>query len=192
MPIVFDYIGNAAMYRFAPAAEDESIVFGAARPKYSEISVRRWLGFMQAQNIDRVCCLLEEKTVSRYKVDLLSAYEQQFGLEKVLWQPNIIDFQIPNPAILIENIIPFLISAEQNRQKVVVHCSGGVGRTGIVLAAWLVSRRGLSNQQAISAVRQQKRLPQEAAIAALFFGKNPVRIKQQLNDLLDACRTAFS
>ena len=32
-------------------------------------------------------------------------------------------------------------------------------------------------QQALSAVRQQKRLPEEAMIAALLFGKNPVRIK---------------
>ena len=73
----------------------------------------------------------------------------------------------------------------------IVHCSHGVGRTGIVLAAWLVSKRGLSNQQALLAVRQQKRLPQEAMIAALFFGKNPIRIKQQLDRLLNDCRCAF-
>lgn len=73
-----------------------------------------------------------------------------------------------------------------------VHCSHGVGRTGIVLAAWLVSRRGLSNQQALSAVRQQKRLPQEVMIAALLFGKNPWQIKRQLDNLLNICRTAFS
>lgn len=180
------------MYRFAPAAANESTVFGAAKPKYSEISVKQWLEFMQAQKIDRVCCLLEPKTFNRYQPNLLTAYQHQFGQERVLCPPAIADFQIPNPAILVENIIPFLISAEQNRQKVVVHCSHGIGRTGIVLAAWLVSRRGLSNQQALSAVRQQKRLPQEAMIAALLFGKNPLHIKQQLNDLLNTCRAAFS
>ncbi|MEM8673560.1 MAG: hypothetical protein AAGF83_06765 [Cyanobacteria bacterium P01_G01_bin.67] len=47
------------MYRFAPAAADESIVFGAAKPQYSEISVGQWLEFMQAQKIERICCLLE-------------------------------------------------------------------------------------------------------------------------------------
>ena len=179
------------MYRFAPAIEGELIVFGAAKPKYSETSVRQWLEFMQAKKIDRVCCLLEEKTVNRYKTNLLRSYRQQFGRDRILWQP-ITDFQIPNPVILIENIIPFLVSAERARQKAVVHCSGGVGRTGIVLAAWLVSQRELSNQEALSAVRQQKRLPQEAIIAALFLGKNPIRIKRQLNNLLDACRIAFS
>ena len=179
------------MYRFAPAAANESIVFGAAKAKYSEISVKHWLKFMENRKIDRVCCLLEPKIVSRYKTNLLTAYQQQFGRERVLWQPTIADFQIPDPATLIEDIIPFLISAEQKQQKVVIHCSGGVGRTGIVLAAWLVSRRGLSNKQALSAVRQQKRLPQEAMIAALLLGRNPIRIKQQLNRLLNDCRRAF-
>ena len=179
------------MYRFAPAIADESIVFGAAKPKCSETSVRQWLEFMQAEKIDRVCCLLEEKTVNRYKTDLLKAYQQQFGRDRILWQPEIADFQIPDPVILIEKIIPFLISAEQEQQKVVVHCSHGIGRTGIVLAAWLVSQRGLSNREALSTVRQQKRLPQEAIIAALFFGKNPLHIKQQLNNLLNVCRIAF-
>ena len=67
-----------------------------------------------------------------------------------------------------------------------------MGRTGIILATWLVSQRGLSNKEALLAVRQQKRLPQEAMIAALLFGKNPLRIKQQLNDLLNACCIAFN
>ena len=123
------------MYRFAPATSNESIVFGAAKPQYSEISVRQWLEFMQAQKIDRICCLLEPKIYNRYQCDLLIAYQQTFGRERVLWQPEIADFQIPNSTILIDRIIPFLISAEQNRQKAVVHCSHGVGRTGVVLAA---------------------------------------------------------
>lgn len=126
------------MYRFAPAASDESIVFGAAKPQYSETFVQQWLEFMQGQEIERICCLLEPKTCNRYQPDLLTAYQQTFGKERVLWQPEIADFQIPNPTILIESIIPFLISADQEWQKVVVHCSHGVGRTGIVLAAWLV------------------------------------------------------
>ena len=120
------------MYKFAPASCDESIVFGAAKPQYSEISVRQWLEFMLTQKIDRICCLLEPKTCNRYKFNLLTAYQQTFARERVLWQPEIADFQIPNSTILIESIIPFLISAEQDRQKAVVHCSHGIGRTGIV------------------------------------------------------------
>ena len=145
---------------------------------------------MQSQNIERVCCLLDCDRLNRYPVDLLSAYCQEFSRENLLWQP-IPDFQIPQPEILIERIIPYLKAAEDEGQKVVVHCSGGVGRTGIVLASWLVSDRGLSNGQAISAVRQNQRFPQEAIIAALFHGKNPWQVKRQLDLLLDNCREAF-
>jgi protein-tyrosine phosphatase len=178
------------MYKFAPAAHQESIVFGAARPKYTKRSIEQWIKFMQRQEIEKVCCLLERKSLSRYSIDLLAAYRQEFGQESVLWQP-LKDFQIPESQTLVEKILPFLMAADNQRQKVVVHCAGGIGRTGIVLAAWLVSYRGFSNQQAISAVNQNQRYPQEAIIAAIFRGKNLYRVKQQLDDLLDDCRDAF-
>lgn len=179
------------MYKFAPANRCESIVFGAARPKYSETSIKQWIEFMQAEKIEKICCLLESKSLIRYQVDLLAVYRQEFGQEKVLWQP-LADFQIPPSATLIDRIIPFLISAEQNQQKTVVHCSGGVGRTGIILASWLVSQRGYSNQEAIFAVQQHQRNPKEAIIAARFKLQNTVRVEQQLDSLLNSCRHAFS
>jgi protein-tyrosine phosphatase len=179
------------MYKFAPAARPELIIFGAERPKYTKKSIAQWIKFMQQQEISRVCCLLESKQLARYPLDLLETYRQEFAAKYVLWQP-IKDFQLPPPKILIEGIIPFLISAAEKQQKTVVHCSGGVGRTGIVLASWLVSSRGYTNQQAISAVKQHQRNPQEAIIAACFRLQNPVRVKQQLNSLLNDCRHAFS
>lgn len=146
---------------------------------------------MPAEKIEKICCLLESKSLIRYKVDLLAVYRQEFGQEKVLWQP-LADFQIPTSASLIDRIIPFLILAAEKEQKTVVHCSGGVGRTGIVLASWLVSQRGYSNQEAIFAVQQHQRNPQEAIIAAYFKLQNPVRVEQQLNSILNDCRYAFS
>jgi protein-tyrosine phosphatase len=179
------------MYKFAPVTRQESIIFGAARPKYTQRSIAQWIKFMQQQEISRVCCLLESKQLARYAIDLLETYRQEFAAKYVLWQP-IKDFQLPPAEILIDRIIPFLISAEQNQQKTVVHCSGGVGRTGIVLASWLVSQRGYSNQEAIAAVQQHKRNPHEVVIAALFRFQNPDRVKQQLDNLLNDCRNAFN
>jgi len=47
-----------------------------------------------------------------------------------------------------------LVEADKQGAKVVVHCSGGIGRTGHVLAAWLVSGRDYQTY-AIAAVREQ-------------------------------------
>lgn len=43
-----------------------------------------------------------------------------------------------------------------------MHCSGGSGRTGHILAAWLVYRNGISPKEAIRAIKSMGRDPQEA------------------------------
>jgi len=173
------------MYKFAAASENEPIVFGSARPEYSNEQVIEWIEFMQNQDIKRVCCLLPESQLTRY-ANLLDIYRQTFGLDRVCWTP-IEDFHFATPDLLIHQILPFLATANQKDEKVVVHCSGGIGRTGHILAAWLVAGRGLSNKTAIDAVKQTGRNPYEAVIAAPFKGRNPWRVAAELNLLLDEC-----
>ena len=153
--------------------------------------MEQWIEFMQSQEIQRVCCLLPSDRLTRYPIDLLETYQQEFGSQSVLWCP-VEDFQLPQSSMLIEQIIPFLIYSDCQQQKVVVHCSGGIGRTGVVLASWLVAGRGFSNREALSAVLQNRRNPYEAVIAATFRFQNPYQVKLQLDCLLDDCRHAFS
>ena len=174
------------MYGFAPASENESVVFGAARPGYSHEQVKRWVEFMQAQGIQRVCCLLTDAQLKHYG-ELFDVYRQSFGSDQVFWAP-IEDFQLADRDLVIHQILPFLADANQRKEKVVVHCSGGIGRTGQVLAAWLVAEKGFSNQAAISTVRATGRNPYEAAIAAPLRGCNPWKIASKLHLLLDDCR----
>ncbi len=173
------------MYKFAAASENELIVFGSARPGYSNKQVNQWIEFMQKQGIQRVCCLLPETQLNRYS-NLLSDYRKVFGLDQVCWSP-IEDFHFATPEILFHQILPFLAIANQQNEKVVVHCSGGIGRTGHVLAAWLVAGRKFSKKSAISAVKQTERNPYEAVIAAPFKGRNPWRVAAELNTLLHEC-----
>jgi protein-tyrosine phosphatase len=170
------------MYKFAPASADELIVFGSARPGYADGQVSHWIEFMHDQDIQRVCCLLTEKQFDRYG-DLLGSYQQAFGSERVCWAP-IKDFRLATPKLLIDQILPFLAIADQQQEKVVVHCSGGIGRTGHILAAWLVAGRGFDYESAISAVRQTGRNPSEAIIAAPFNGRNPLQVAAELKMLL--------
>jgi Protein-tyrosine phosphatase len=176
-------------YKFAPATQDETIVFGAARPGYAPDQVQAWLQWMQSHGIRRVCCLLPERQLQRYgsPTTLLETYRQTFGAEQVCWAP-IDDFQLATPDLLCHTILPFLSAAQHIQQPVVVHCSGGVGRTGHVLAAWLVASRNISNRAAIVAVNRMGKNPREAIFAAPLFGRNPWRVVTELQTLLDAGR----
>ena len=132
---------------------------------------------MRAQGITRVVCLLPPRQLAAYD-DLLGTYRQQFGEHNVLWAP-IADFHLAEERQLIEQILPFFAEAAQRQQKTVVHCSAGIGRTGHVLAAWLVSHRGMSNEEAIAAVKRQGRNAHESRDNTLSL-------------LLDRCRAAYA
>jgi protein-tyrosine phosphatase len=174
------------MYKFAAASENELIVFGASRPGYRDAELAKWIEFMQGHHIKQVCCLLAESQLVRYS-DLLETYHKVFGFHRVCWAP-IVDFELVDRDILLDRILPFLVSANNKGERVVVHCSGGIGRTGQVLAAWLVSGRGFSNKQAIAAVKQTGRNPYEAVLAAFFKGRTPWKVDREFNSLLDNCR----
>lgn len=174
------------MYKFAAACPTESIVFGASRSGYTDVQIQTWISFMKSHGIQRVCCLLGKDQLVRYP-GLLGCYEQAFGTENVCWAA-IADFEICDRTTLQHTILPFLLTSDQCQRKTVVHCSGGIGRTGQILAAWLVFGRGLSRQAAIQAVRQTGKNPYEAVIAAPLRGKNPLRVLSDLNNLLDACQ----
>lgn len=140
---------------------------------------------MQDHDIQRVCCLLTISQLMLYS-DLLNVYRQTFGFEQVCWTP-IEDFHFVDPKILTHQILSFLTLADQHQEKVVVCCSGGIGRTGHILAAWLVAGRGLSTKAAISAVQQTGRNPYEAVIFAPCKGRNPWKVAAELNILFDEC-----
>ena len=45
-------------------------------------------------------------------------------------------------------------AAEMDGEKVAVHCTGGIGRAGRVLAAWLSIRYGLTPQDAMKEIME--------------------------------------
>lgn len=173
------------MYKFAAASENEQIVFGSARPGYSCEQVNKWIEFMKHQNVQRVCCLLPESQLDRYS-NLLNIYQRVFGFDRVCWAP-IEDFSIADPKVIINQVLPFLAAADQENERVVIHCSGGIGRTGQVLAAWLIAKRGFSQKAAVTVVKKTGRNPYEAIIVAAFKGCNPWKAAAEIDLLLDEC-----
>jgi hypothetical protein len=175
------YITNPK-YGFRAATDGEQIVFGARRPgfPFTHVSpevLNAWLAFMQHHAIQQIICLLPPQQLSYYADNLLATYQSHFGAQHVCWAP-IEDFQLADPDLLTNHILPFLIRADRQRKRVLVHCSGGIGRTGHVLAAWLVVKYALSNDQAIEAVRRTGRNARESGAAGL-------------DDLLNKCRQLF-
>ena len=129
---------------------------------------------MRAHGIERVCCLLEDE-LSWYETDLLEAHGRAFGKKNVYSAP-IINYTFADPVLLTGTILPFIETSVREKKPVVVHCSGGYGRTGHVLSAWLVYGRNMTNKEAVETVIGQGRAPFEAGGTG------------ELYRLLDACR----
>ena len=165
-------------FGFGPACENEQIVFGAQRPRFDPIGVKDWVSYMKAQGIKRVCCLLSEGELRGYQENLLNTYFNEFGQDNVNSAP-VEDLQLISP-VLLKKVLGFLKESDESQKPVVAHCAGGLGRTGHVLSAWLVSGRGFSVAGALSAVKNTGREPCQAVI----YGN---ATKKQLHDLLQSC-----
>lgn len=152
-------------YQFGAASYDEEIIYGAQRPGYGSLQVtpgqvEKWIEFMRGKGIKRVCCLLNEKELNYYPHGLLDQYREAFGKENVLSAP-IDDYHLVDEKVFHKKIMPFLLESVNNKPAV-VHCAGGNGRTGHVLAGWLVYGRGFGAQQALNTVKELGRNPYEA------------------------------
>jgi protein-tyrosine phosphatase len=114
-----------------------------------------------AERWHRVCCLLAPKQLAYYRLDLLGNYREVFG-ESNVCHAAIEDYHLCDAVTVEASILPFLFQSDQARTPVVMHGSGGRGRTGHVMAAWLVRHRGLSVGNALAAVVSTGRDPWEA------------------------------
>jgi protein-tyrosine phosphatase len=172
-------------YNFGPAAPKEEIIFGASMPglmhsyPVPDEIVTEWMEGMQKHGIQRVCCLLPSKQLENFASNLLNQYADFFGVKNVCWAP-IPDFHLSDPQTLENIILPFLQSSDLNSSPTVVHCAGGVGRTGHILAAWLVYGRSYTPLNALTSVTgtSATRNPYEA----IHFGNATI---EQLKILLD-------
>ena len=171
-------------FGFSPARRGEEIVFGAERPGYPATTVpdeevEEWVAFMKGKGIQLVCCLLAKPQLDDY-TDLLGTYRSHFGVNNVLLAP-VEDGHLCDLVTLRDRILPFLANSDLEGKKAVVHCSAGSGRTGLVMAAWLVHGRQVPIDDAIRTVEGMGRNPREAV-------RPGNATTEELHGLLEACR----
>jgi cyclin-dependent kinase inhibitor 3 len=99
--------------------------------------------------------LLEEWEMARIGLAELIEHARRAGLE-VLWYPipdGTAPSDLDSAALLVERILERLAA----RRTVVVHCHGGVGRSGAIAAATLVAA-GAHPERALELVRRERPL----------------------------------
>jgi len=179
MPDADNRESGAPAHRLVPAAPEEEHVFGACDPGWHSAAGQRealadWTAVMRANDIERVVCLLSGGQPIECRD--MEGYAEIFGPDTVLHAP-IPDAKLASPALLDREILPFLDSAAEADERVVVHGLDGLGRTGQVLAVWLAHDRGYDPECALDTVAEMGRAP-----------RNPVEsghaTESELRDLL--------
>lgn len=140
---------SVAIFNFGPASARDTVVHTAERPGNNphalladEQQVQSWLAFMKQQDVSHVIALLDENEY----VDYYDAIAPGGGLLKIYEMAGLTCLVQPmSEPDAGQNIFRFIRHAEacasaKSNGKVVVHCTGGIGRAGRVAAGWLVSR----------------------------------------------------
>jgi len=154
-------------HNFAPASARDAIVFTAEQPggtddtktprPISNEIVNDWIAFIkEQQGIDHVLVLLSDDELEIYAEPGLLALYEMGGL--TVHRVSMGAEGASKTAMGIINLV------ESKDEKIVTHCTGGVGRAGRVAAGWIATKYGLSPTDATEEAMEQAR---EAGTARL-------------------------
>ncbi|MCP4131814.1 MAG: isochorismatase family protein [bacterium] len=108
---------------------------------------------IKSEGIDNIMCLLTEDEFQEYGVSNLKEIYSKAGFTVNYLQ--VMDQGVPTKAVM-EKGIEWVHSILQGGEKVLLHCVGGLGRSGTAAACYLVQKYALSPEEAISRVRQSR------------------------------------
>ena len=114
------------------------------------------LAALRAAGTTALVCLLEDHEFARYGVPDFVAKVQAAGLE--LLRLAIPDTRIPHDLAAVDPLLDAIDAHEASGGKLVIHCRGGLGRTGTIAGCYLV-RRGQSPAQALATLHRVRKTP---------------------------------
>ena len=93
-----------------------------------------WLDKCKLNNLKVICVLTETHEFKQYSGmdNLIEFYEKECGL--VVYNRSIPDFEIPTSGDLVNNVLDLTYHLSKG-ENCLIHCAGGTGRTGMVVAA---------------------------------------------------------
>jgi hypothetical protein len=146
---------------------------------------------MKAKGIDIAYVLLSdedfakhyassEDEVQKYRDLLRTTYQSVAGCDVVMFP--IEDFSVPDSTIEYLETAMHIVDSIMSNRNVVIHCSAGIGRTGLMLAAvnmvlgpdyngfWGESQKQTHYMTTAAKIAEERNLLSDAAIAALQRG----------------------
>ena len=125
-----------------------------------------------------VCVLTEEHEFKKYSGtdELKDFYRNECGRKLTVYNRAIPDFKIPTHGDLVDNILDLAYHLSQG-ENCLIHCAGGTGRTGMVLAA-VIQNFGVTD--VISRIRKVKSTYVETPDQELFLKNVPKTIDKLL------------
>lgn len=108
---------------------------------------------IEEENIEALVCLITENEYEFYGVPELKKRYSESKLE-VRYHP-IIDQGIPKKEHLLETL-DWIEEKLTKGKNVLLHCVGGLGRTGLVAASYLVEKEEIKPEIAIKKVRKAR------------------------------------
>jgi len=146
------------VHNFGPASARDVVLYTSERPgggeskdgnnQASTAAVPEWVAFVKERGVTNVLVLLEHDELDD-GTDLLSTYRQH-GMTAYHVPAN----SDPQAA---RKILQVLRDVEAKQERIVAHCTHGMGRSGRICAFWLCQRYGLSAEDAVEEVLETAR-----------------------------------